>query len=227
MISQTYISNHNCRNMSLKEIFKSPFKLVYEDSICSWEYHSVRYRTEEIEGNTTLKELYDLSKIYFEEIVEKYKNYNSESIFLVESEITLYVSNNEEYDRFGHTIREFVYDISRQRLLFDIPFFEDEEIKGKFFLAIDVEIKFEEDETEFDSDGEPVDNDREPLPSMEKDYCLQNTSKEFVCSICKKNIPNILYRNCLHIVACSICNPSIRKCPKCNRKINSQRILFS
>ena len=119
--------------MSLQEVFKFPFELVDTLTCCCTT--NFYFRTEDMEGETTMEEIYNRYKTYFDNIVERYKNY-----CLGESEFTLYVGFTEEYDREGRIVAELVFNSITQQIELEDKYKENIPVKGKFFLALDVEI---------------------------------------------------------------------------------------
>ena len=100
------------------------FNLTHKDAT------SLSFITEYMCEEAKCNRLLQLALQSFYILVDKYKRYNSE--------FTLYVSNNDEYDRFGKILYEIVYCNGEEKVT--IGDNTNEVVYGKYFLAIDIEI---------------------------------------------------------------------------------------
>ena len=200
--------------MNLTDIFISPFKLVasrtFMDPIPSLR---VSLKTKTVSDKTTKEEVFILCKMYFDNYVNKYKNYTIEGVPTTESTYSLTVGLLEDDElRYKH-IYSISYNNIDERISWENKYDDNFSIEGTFFISLDIS-------TEVMPDYDPNDEDYDgPKP-------LLKAIKEKECVICFENKPNILYTECLHIVACSSCDAKGKfiKCPFCRTKIKNKKI---
>ena len=201
--------------MSLQEVFKSPFNLVKSDFYDS-PIQTLRFgfKTKDIEGETTMEEIYVLTKMYFDNIVERYKNYWQYEINPTESSFNLYVGIYRDYDITKIRVNRLAYDCEKDKIAVEDKYDENISKESKFFIGIDVSIYYVEEDFGNEED--------------EDDYEIKKAIKEDECIVCYENKPNILYTECLHCIVCDSCDKSgtFTKCPLCRSKIKNQRIKF-
>ena len=199
----------------LYEIFDLPFKLVnsqsrdYEEPIPSLKFE---FKTDDICDTTTKEIIFNISKRHFNNIVFQYKNYVLNGVSTTESSYALYVSifKDDEWE-FKH-IYSMLLDHESDRISWENKYDSNVEIKGKFFIGIDVTVSVS-----------PADEDRY---DEDYDYKLKKLIKKDECVICFNNKANVLYTECLHFVVCDGCDKKgkFSKCPLCRKKIKNQRI---
>ena len=82
--------------MEIKEVFKSPFKLVFScppyNSPIKLPGIKFTYRTEEIAGSTTTEEIFNLSQMYLKQTIEKYNLYQIEGERTIITTYRLYIA---------------------------------------------------------------------------------------------------------------------------------------
>ena len=151
--------------------------------------------------------------MYFDNYVNKYKNYTIEGVPTTESTYSLTVGLLEDDElRYKH-IYSISYNNIDERISWENKYDDNFSIEGTFFISLDIS-------TEVMPDYDPNDEDYDgPKP-------LQKAIKEKECVICFENKPNILYTECLHIVVCSSCDAKGKfiKCPFCRTKIKNKKI---
>ena len=132
--------------MSLQDVFKFPFNLTQRLSF-SHPASSIRFRfkTVDIEGETTLEEAYILSKMYFDNVFEHYKNYWINTENPTESSFYLFLGHYIDYDITNYRLRRIAYDCEREKIMRDEKYEENETIEGKFFIGINVDVYSYED----------------------------------------------------------------------------------
>lgn len=66
-------------------------------------------------------------------------------------------------------------------------------------------------------------NSRDPFNRLSK-----LTANDFRCSMCHNNVRNVIYKPCLHLVACSACYQKLadKKCGLCKRPVEDAVIVF-
>ena len=102
--------------MEIKEVFKSPFKLVFS----SPPYNSpiklpgikFIYRTEEIASSTTTEEIFNLSQMYLKQTIEKYNRYQIEGERTIITTYRLYIAWEVEKDGLGELEEKDLYHIT-------------------------------------------------------------------------------------------------------------------
>ena len=200
--------------MNLKDIFTTPFKLVssrtFFDTIPSLR---VNFKTKNIYDKTTKEEIFILSKMYFDNCVNKYKNYIIEGEPTTESTYRLTVGVLEDDELNYKHIYSISYDNIGDRIAWENKYDENFSIEGTFFVALDISTYVIPD---YGFNEEEDDEEKPILKAI--------TEKE--CVICFENKLNILYTECLHIVACSSCDTKgkFTKCPFCRTRINNKKI---
>ena len=78
--------------MDLYEVFSSPFILYEANSFDNQgKMLKAKFKTKNIEGSTTVEEVFILSKRHFDDIVTQYKNYYFDNVQAKESSYRLYI----------------------------------------------------------------------------------------------------------------------------------------
>ena len=102
--------------MEIKEVFKSPFKLVFS---CPPYFSPVKlpglkffYRTEEIESSTTPNEIFKRSQMYLKHTIEKYNHYQIEGGRLAKTTYRLYIAWEVEKDGLKELEEKDLYDVT-------------------------------------------------------------------------------------------------------------------
>ena len=202
----------------LHEIFDSPFKLVgppsrdYGEPIPNLVFE---LKTDDIYDTTTKEIIFNISKRHFDDIVLQYKNYVLNGVSTTESSYALYVSIFEDNDWKDKHIYSMSLDHESDRISLENKYDSNVEIKGKFFISIEVCVSVS-----------PVYEDYyEDYYDEDHNYKLKKSIKKDECVICF-NKANVLYTECLHFVVCDGCdkNGKFSKCPLCRKKIKNQRI---
>ena len=199
--------------MELYEVFSSPFKLTDAwTNITPVPTHRAYFKTDNIFGETTKEEIYILSKMYFDSIIQQYKNYTIEDQQTTESSYRLSVGLLEDGELKYKHIYSCSYNNIQDRISWDNKYDENLDIEGDYFVRIEVTAMVF---TDYDSNDEVEDEDQ-----------LKRTITESECIICYENKPNMLYLECLHLCVCNICDTKgrFRKCPLCRTKIKNQKI---
>ena len=197
--------------MDLYEVFSSPFKLsytrTYTEPILTLK---ASYKTKNIHGKTTKEEIFILSKMYFDQLILKYKNYVIEDQPTTESSYKLTVGLLENDELKHKHIYSCFYNNIEDRISWENKYDDNFDIEGNFFISI---VVFTEVIPEYESNDE-------------YDKPILKTITESECIICYENKPNILFSECLHICVCNICDSKGRfnKCPMCRTKIKNQKI---
>ena len=201
--------------MNLIDTFESPFKLIASFSYLNpCNGFRATYKTNNIYDETTKEEIYIISKMYFDNIVNTYKRYHINDRPTTESSYRLFVQQVEDYELKQKHVYSIAYNNIEDRISWENKFDDNFIVEGNFRIGIDITARVVED---YDEDDDY------------DDYEVKTTIKEDECVICYENKPNILYTNCLHFVVCKDCdnNGNFSKCPLCRKKIKSGRILFS
>ena len=208
---------------SLKDMFKSPFKLISEETnelLNPIPNKIFTFKTSTIRDTTTKAEIFNAVKKDLDAIKKKYKNYIIDDTPSTES---VYKVNIGIHENDGITTKDIcrvsVNHISNAAM-WVTKIMDEPEVKGEFFIAILVILTAFQN-TENDSDSDFMED--------EEEYKIRKTKREDECVICCKNPSNILYTECLHMVVCNECDATgnLSKCPFCRKKIKNQRILFS
>ena len=200
----------------LHEIFDSPFKLVDSPSRDYGEPFIpnlvFELKTDDIYDTTTKEIIFNISKRHFDDIVLQYKNYVLNGVSTTESSYALYVSIFEDNEWEDKHIYSMSLDHESDRISLENKYDSNVEIKGKFFIGIDVCVSVS-----------PV---YEDYYDEDHNYKLKKSIKKDECVICFNNKANVLYTECLHFVVCDGCdkNGKFSKCPLCRKKIKNQRI---
>ena len=199
--------------MNLTKVFTSPFKLkasrLFTDPVPQMR---VNFKTENMFCETTKEEIFILSKMYFDNYVNMYKNYSIDGTQTTEStyRLTVGVLENDEL-KYKH-IYSIAYNNIADRISWENKYNDNFSIEGTFFVSLDISAYVI---TDYDTEEE----DDDPKPILKA-----ITEKE--CVVCFENKPNILYTECLHIVSCSSCDTKgkFTKCPFCRTRINNKKI---
>ena len=195
----------------LTDIFASPFKL-YASKRFTNPIPSLRviFKTDDILDSTTHEEIFILSKIYFDNIVSRYKNYSIDGVQTTESTYSLYAGIVEDDDLEKIHIYSIAYDNIADKISWENKYDANSTIEGDFYIELNVSTSVIDDYE---------DEDEEPTPTLK-------AITEEECIICLENKPNILYTECLHIVVCVSCDGKgeFSKCPMCRTKIKNNRI---
>ena len=200
--------------MNLTDVFTSPFKLsasrTFMHPIPSLR---IKLKTENMFCETTKEEIFIISKMYFDNYVNMYKNYTIEGMQSTESTYKLTVGVLEDDELKYKHIYTISYDNIGDRIAWENKYDENFSIEGTFFVALDISIYVMPD---YDPDDMDEDDPKPILKAI--------TEKE--CVVCYENKPNILFTECLHIVICSSCDTKgkFTKCPFCRTKIKNKKI---
>ena len=168
---------------------------------------------------STIEEVFNYLKPYFDKYVEEYKNYKifkapiTNSIFRM---ILFFSKETKPIDfRHGKILYEIEIDnINKNKLKYEYkntPLLENDKEKIISFYS-NIEIELYNENSFFQYDGE-------------KDPRIED-----VCIICHKNKPNVLITKCFHLVACSDCYRfnSLHCCPRCNKPIaDIHKVVFA
>ena len=199
--------------MDLYEVFSSPFKLshtrTYTEPIPTLK---ACYKTKNIYGKTTKEEIFVLSKMYFDQLILKYKNYILENQQTTESSYKLTVGLLENNELKHKHIYSCFYNNIENRISWENKYDDNFDIEGNFFISI---VIFTEVIPEYESNDDASHN--KPI---------LRTIKESECVICYENKPNILFSECLHLCVCDVCDSKGRfsRCPMCRTKIKTNKI---
>ena len=199
--------------MDLYEVLSMPFKLTKFNLFHDPLQIKVKFKTDDIFGETTKEEIFILSKMYLDQIILQYKNYIIEDQPTSESSYRLSVGIIEDNElKFKHIYSCF-YNNIRDRISWENKYNDNFDIEGSFFVCIDVNAMVIPD---YDSNDDEVE-DNKPA---------RKTILEQECVICFENKSNILYLDCLHVCVCNVCDSKGRfnKCPLCRTKIKNQKI---
>ena len=199
--------------MNLIDTFESPFKLIASHTYLN---HSTgfraTYKTKNIYDETTKDEIYIISKMYFDNIVNTYKRYHINDRPTTESSYRLFVEQVEDYELKQKHVYSIAYNNVEDRISWEKKFDDNFAVEGNFSIVIDINAYVFED-----SEEEDEDEDEEPA---------RKTITEPECIICFENKPNILYLECMHLCVCNGCDykGKFYKCPMCRTKIKNQKI---
>ena len=199
--------------MDLYEVFSSPFKLI-ECNVFHQPIPKMKaeYKTSDIFSETTKEEIFILSKMYFDQLILKYKNYIIDDQQTTESSYVLSVGLIEEDElKFKHIYSCF-YNNVENKISWENKYDDNFNIEGNFFVCIDVNAMVI---TDYDSNDE-----------VEDDKPIKKTITESECIICFENKPNMLFLECLHVCVCNVCDRKgkFNKCPMCRTKIKTNKI---
>ena len=210
--------------MEIKEVFKSPFKLVFS----SPPYNSpiklpgikFIYRTEEIASSTTTEEIFNLSQMYLKQTIEKYNRYQIEGERTIITTYRLYIAWEVEKDGLKELEEKDLYHITynveeeEKKIIEEKKYYlPPETIERKFYIfMVPTVYIFREGQTGPDE--------------VEEEYHIKKSIKSTECVICLQNRPNVLYIKCRHIAVCDSCDLTgkLLKCPLCRTKIKDQRM---
>ena len=210
--------------MEIKEVFKSPFKLVFSyppyNSPIKLPGIKFIYRTEEIASSTTTEEIFNLSQMYLKQTIEKYNHYQIEGERTIITTYRLYIAWEVEKDGLKELEEKDLYHITynveeEEKYIIEEKkyYLSPETIKRKFYIFMVPTVHiFREGQTGPDE--------------VEEEYHIKKSIKSTECVICLQNRPNVLYIKCRHIVACDSCDLSgkLLECPICRTKIKDQRM---
>ena len=199
--------------MNLTDVFATPFKLAYSRTYMEpIPTLKVSFKTNNIHDKTTKEEIYILSKMYFDLLVQRFKNYSIEDQPTTESTYKLTVGLLENNELKYKHIYSCFYNNIEDRISWENKYDDNFDIEGNFFVSIDISAYVI---TDYDSNDE----DEDP-PAIRK------TITEPECIICFENKPNILYLECMHLCVCNGCDckGKFYKCPMCRTKIKNQKI---
>ena len=208
--------------MEIKEVFKSPFKLVFScppyNSPIKLPGIKFIYRTEEIASSTTTKEIFNLSQMYLKQTIEKYNRYQIEGERSIKTTYRLYIAWEVEKDGLKELEEKDLYHITynveeEEKYIIEEKkyYLPPETIERNFFIfMVPTVYIFREGQTNPDE--------------VEEEYHIKKSIKSTECVICLQNRPNVLYIKCRHIVACDSCDLSgkLLECPICRTKIKDQ-----
>ena len=210
--------------MEIKEVFKSPFKLVFScppyNSPIKLPGIKFIYRTEEITSSTTTEEIFNLSQMYLKQTIEKYNRYQIGRERSIKTTYRLYIAWEVEKDGLKELEEKDLYDViynveEEEKYIIEEKkyYLPPETIKRNFFIfMVPTVYIFRE--------GQP------DLDEVEEEYHIKKSIKSTECVICLQNRPNVLYIKCRHIVACDSCDLSgkLFECSICRTKIKDQRM---
>ena len=101
--------------MEIKEVFKSPFKLVFScppyNSPIKLPGIKFIYRTKEIASSTTTEEIFNLSQMYLKQTIEKYNHYQIEVERTIITTYRLYIAWEVEKDGLKELEEKDLYHI--------------------------------------------------------------------------------------------------------------------
>ena len=199
--------------MDLYEVFNSPFFIhsTQSESNSLFKSKYFRYKTNIINTETNIKEIYTLSKFYFEQFIEKFKNYRIQNENVTESSFNLYVSFDDDDDLPDKHIYSMGYNNILQKVNIENKFTDNISIESNFRVCINISlyVSYEEYNDEYNDDN-----------------ILIKPKKESECVVCYNNNANILFLDCLHICVCFECNEkgNFSKCPLCRKKIIKEKV---
>ena len=200
--------------MNLIDTFESPFKLIASHTYLNHcTGFRATYKTKNIYDETTKEEIYIISKMYFDNIVNTYKRYHINDRPTTESSYRLFVEQVEDYELKQKHVYSIAYNNVEDRISWENKFDDNFTVEGNFRIVIDISAYVFEDYEDEDDD----------------DYEVKTMIKEDDCVVCFENKPNILYTECMHFAVCTLCDKKgdFKSCPLCRKKIKKQRILFS
>ena len=210
--------------MEIKEVFKSPFKLVFScppyNSPIKLPGIKFIYRTEEIASSTTTEEIFNLSQMYLKQTIEKYNRYQIEGERTVITTYRLYIAWEVEKDGLKELEEKDLYHITynveeEEKYIIEEKkyYMPPETIERNFFIFMAPTVYIFRE-------GQPDPDE------VEEEYHIKKSIKSTECVICLQNRPNVLYIKCRHIVACDSCDLSgkLLECPICRTKIKDQRM---
>ena len=199
--------------MDLYEVFSSPFTLSYFQTFMEpVPKLRAEFKTADIFAETTKEEIYILSKMYFDQLIQQYKNYTIEDQPTTESSYRLTVGLIENDELKHKHIYSCFYNNVEDRISWENKYDDNFDIEGDFFVSIEVNAM-----VILDYDSNDEDEDDKPM---------RKTITESECVICFENKPNMLYLECMHLCVCNRCDGKgkFRKCPMCRTKIRNQKV---
>ena len=172
--------------MDLYEVFYSPFTLSYhQTSMEPMPQLTAKIKTADIFAETTKEEIYILSKMYFDQLIQQYKNYTIEDQPTTESSYRLTVGLIENDELKHKHIYSCFYNNVEDRISWENKYDDNFDIEGDFFVSIEVNAM-----VILDYDSNDEDEDDKPM---------RKTITESECVICFENKPNMLYLECMHL----------------------------
>ena len=168
--------------MDLYEVFSSPFILYEANSFDNpGKMLKAKFKTKNIEGSTTLEEVFILSKRHFDDIVTQYKNYYFDNVQAKESSYRLYIGMVKDYEFNEYNIYSIDYNNIKDKISNENKYYSNFEVEGNFNIYIKVSVRWWED---YNSEEEDDSEDDEPT---------KKTISEPECIICFENKSNMLY----------------------------------
>ena len=198
--------------MNLYDVFTTPFKLsytrTYTEPILTFK---ASYITTNIHSKTTKEEIFVLSKMYFDQLILKYKNYVIDGQQTTESSYKLTVGILEDDELKYKHIYSCFYNNIEDRISWENKYDDNFDIEGNFFVSIVVFTEVIPED--YDTNNE----DETPPP-------IQKAITESECIICYENKPNMIFLECKHICVCNVCDSKgkFSKCPMCRTKIKNK-----
>ena len=203
--------------MELYDVFKCPFELhsFRDDLHLNFKSHYFDFKTEKIkEERTSKKEIYNLSKIYFDGVIDKYKNHTILGEYITESSFCLKAEIEEGYDLKEELIYSLVLDNEKQKIIrIDDSMINGNPsyIEGVFRVCISAKLHvfYGEEYDYYDEDNK-----------------VKKSIKEEECVICYDKQADILFLDCLHICTCEDCYNigNLNKCPLCRKELKKGKI---
>ena len=201
--------------MDLYDVFSSPSILYEANSFDDLsKLLKLKLKTEDIEGSTTLEEVFILSKKHFDDVVIQYKNHYFGDIRAKQSSYRLFISMVKDNDLSEYNIYSIDYDNIKDKITNENKYYSNFKVEGNFNININVSVRWWED---YNSDEEEDSEDDKPA---------RKTISESECIICFENKPNMLYLECMHLCVCNVCDGKGKfyKCPMCRTKLKNQKI---
>ena len=199
--------------MDLYEVFSSPFTLSYFQTFMEpVPKLRAEFKTADIFAETTKEEIYILSKMYFDQLIQQYKNFTIEDQPTTESSYRLTVGLIENDELKHKHIYSCFYNNVEDRISWENKYDDNFDIESDFFVSIEINAM-----VILDYDSNDEDEDDKPI---------RKTITESECVICFENKPNMLYLECMHLCVCNRCDGKgkFHKCPMCRTKIKNQKI---
>ena len=125
--------------MNLKDIFTTPFKLVASRTFLEpIPTLKVKLKTDNIFDKSTKEEIFILSKMYFDNYVNKYKNYVINGEPTTESFYRLTVGVLEDDELKYKHIYSISYDNIGDRIAWENKYNDNFAIEGTWFISLDI-----------------------------------------------------------------------------------------
>ena len=174
--------------MDLYEVFSSPFILYEANSFDNpGKMLKAKFKTKNIEGSTTVEEVFILSKRHFDDIVTQYKNYYFGNVQAKQSSYRLYIGMVKDYEFNEYNIYSIDYDNIKDKICNENKYYSNFEVEGNFNIYIKVSVSWWED---YNSEEEDDSEEEEPP---------KKTITEPECIICFENKSNIIFLECFHL----------------------------